>query len=298
MKDDRLLVAVDVDGTLINTEFEDVVRPAEQEAIRRVRDAGHVLTLCTGRNARSAASVVANAGGCLEGAAQILLNGALVIGEGDGRVLRSLSLPRPMLVELVTLFREAGVLPLVYGCDHDGSDGMVWHEAITPNDVLARYLSRRRDTVGAVEEVPDLLAVLPEQAQEVATIDVGGTCAELGRRVAERFGNDVWIVNTETLIERDRYRWLEVLPPHCNKGTGLQLLADELDVPRSRIVAIGDNYNDLDMFLAAGHSVAMGNAPEDVRAMADRVADPVADSGAARVLDEIAAGTWPLNPGD
>ena len=294
MIDRRLLVAVDVDGTLINTEFEDHVRAPEAAAIRRVRDAGHVLALCTGRNARSAALIVDGADGALAGAPQVLLNGALVLGEGDGRVLRSLGLSRAVMTEIVSLFREAGVMPLVFGADEGG--GTVWLEPMEPNAVLARYLSRRRDTVGAVTVVDDLIAALPETAQEVGTIDVTEKVEALKRAVEKRFGNDVWIVNTESMLERERYRWLEVLPPNCNKGTGLTLLADEMGVPRERIVAIGDNYNDLDMFLAAGHSVAMGNAPSDVRELADRVAPHVADSGAEAILEEIADGLWPPVP--
>jgi len=291
MNDRRLLIAVDVDGTLINTEFEDHMRLPELEAIRRVRDAGHVLALCTGRNAKSAASVIRGAGAALTGVPQVLLNGALVLGGGDGRVLRSLGLPRSVMTEVVGMFKEVGSLPMVFGLDADG--GEVWVERLEPNEVLARYLARRRDTVGAISEVDDLAAMLPETAQEVGTIDLLERVETLRKKIVGRFGDQVWVVCTESLIGSQRYRWLEVMPPHCNKGTGLMHLAAELDVPKSRIVAIGDNYNDIDMFMAAGHSVAMGNAPEDVREVVDRVAGDVAHSGAAAILEEIADGVWP-----
>ena len=62
----------------------------------------------------------------------------------------------------------------------------------------------------------------------------------------------------------------------------------------ARIVAIGDNYNDLDMFEVAAVSVAVRGGPEDVQRVADRLADPVEESGVAAVLEEIAAGEFPL----
>jgi HAD superfamily hydrolase (TIGR01484 family) len=235
--------------------------------------------------------VVRGAGAALVGVPQILLNGALVLGGGDGRVLRSLGLPRPVMSEIVGMFKEVGTLPMVFGLDADGGEVLV--ERLEPNEVLARYLARRRDTVGAITEVDDLAAALPQTAQEVGTIDLQERVEDLRRRIVDRFGDEVWVVCTESLIGGHRYRWLEVLPPHCNKGTGLMHLAAELDVPKSRIVAIGDNYNDIDMFMAAGHSVAMGNAPDDVREMVDRVAPDVAQNGAAAILEEIADGVWP-----
>lgn len=290
----RLLIAVDVDGTLVDTEMAEDLRGPEIAAVRRVRAAGHVLALCTGRSAQSVATVVRASGGALAGAPMILLNGALVLAE-EGRVLRDGGLPREIAAELVRMFRDAGALPLVF--DMEGDGGGLRAQRLEPNPVLARYLQRRLERVGEIAISDDLAADLPPVVQEVGTIELESVAAELAAAVRARFGDQVWVVSTETLIERERYRWLEVMPPHCNKGSGLELLAGHLGIPRERVVAIGDNYNDLDMFLAAGHAVAMGNAPADVKAAAGRVAPHVGSHGAAVVLEEIARGAWPLPEG-
>ena len=292
--DDGLLIAVDVDGTLLNTEFEDELDPRVCAAIARVRDAGHLLALCTGRNRLSAARVIASAAGALDGVPQILLNGAMVIDGGTGDVLRAAGLPRELLARLVELFRARGVMPLMFTDDEAG--GGVTIEDQPPNSILGRYLERRREKVGALHEVDDLLAHLPPSALEIGTIDLAGKVNELEADIRRELGDDVQIVKTETLLARNAYLWLEVYRSDCTKGSGLTLLADAKDVPRDRIVAIGDNYNDLDMFAAAGHRVAMGNAPEAVRTAADRVAPDVARQGAAVVLEEIAAGLYPGPP--
>ncbi|MBC8422975.1 HAD hydrolase family protein, partial [bacterium] len=282
------------DGTLLNTEYEDDLDPRVSAAIARVRDAGHLLVLCTGRSRLSAARVIASAAGALDGVPQILLNGAMVIDGGSGDVLREAGLPRDVLKRLVELFRGRGVLPLMF--TEDDAGGGVTIENQPPNSILGRYLERRRENVGAVHEVDDLLAHLPASALEIGTIDLAAKVLELEADIRRELGDAVQIVKTETLLARIAYLWLEVYRSDCTKGSGLALLADAKDVPRERIVAIGDNYNDLDMFAAAGHRVAMGNAPEAVRSAADRIAPDVARQGAAVVLEEIAAGLYPGPP--
>jgi len=290
LEDGKLLVAVDVDGTLLDTEFEDDVSPRVRGAITAVREAGHLLALCTGRNRRSVDHVIASASGALDGVPCILLNGALVL-DGADRVLRASGLPRAVLGRLVELFRAHHVMPLLFTEDEAG--GGVTIETQPPNSVLGAYLRRRAGNVGPVREVDDLLAHLPSSALELGTIDLVEVVLPLDAEIRRELGDHVQTVLTETLLARNEYLWLEVYQSDCNKGSGLTLLAESRGVPRARTVAIGDNYNDLDMFAAAGHRVAMGNAPEDVRSAADRVARPVSEHGAALVLEEIAAGLWP-----
>ncbi len=289
MSDDRLLVAVDVDGTLLNVEFDDDLAAPEREAVRRVRAAGHVLALCTGRNRQSAARVIESADGALDGAPRILLNGAVVL-DGE-RVLREAHLGREMLAGLTELFKSHGVLPGLF--TDDDENGGLTIESVEPNSVLAGYLERRGARVGPVRYVDDLRGHLPASALEIGSIDEQGVIEALSADVRATYGDRVQVVNTQTLLSREPYLWIEVYAADCTKGSGLTLLAGSYGVPRERIVAIGDNYNDLDMFTAAGHRVAMGNAPADVRAAADRVAPPVSEHGAATVLEEIAAGLYP-----
>ncbi len=296
MKDQRLLIAVDVDGTLVNTELDDGLREPEIRAARRVRDAGHVLALCTGRSARSAERVIRSAGSSLAGVPQILLNGALVINGDNGRILRSGGLARDIVCELIQMFRDAGTMPMTFDMQEDGGGLRVEHSE--PNPVLGRYLDRRRTQIGHIEFCDDLTKVIPDVSQEVGTIDLRERSVALAEKVQQRFGDQVWVVSTQTMIERETYQWIEVMPPHCNKGTGLEILARELGVAKEHIVAIGDNYNDLDMFQVAGYSVAMGNAPTDVKRNVDRVTAGVTEHGAALVLEEIASGEWPRRQGD
>lgn len=290
----RFLIAVDVDGTLLDSEFEDTLRPREVAAVRAARAAGHVVALCTGRNSRSVAGLLGRCDPALADLPLVLLNGAVVVGGEPRRRLAHRTLERATLRRLVALFREHGALPMIYDTDDRG--GILHHETGRANSVLASYLDRRRATVGAINVVDDLDAALPDEALEVGTIDREELVLPLTAAIERELGPVVRVVNTESLLSRERYRWAEVYHRDCGKGAGAVLLANAYGIPRRRILALGDNYNDLDLFAVAGHSVAMGNAPAPVRAAADHVAPAVQEGGGAWVLEEIAAGRYPPAP--
>ena len=289
--DGRLLISIDVDGTLINTEFDDGLRSREIAAVRAVRAAGHEVALCTGRNEISAAGIIASAEGALDGVPLVLLNGAVVLGGRPHRILRHATMTREVVARLIGLFRGHGLVPMLF--DSDDKGGVVTHERLPLNAVLGRYLRRRRQTVGGIREVDDILAELPESSLELGTIDQTELVCAATAAIRAEMGDEVRVINTESLIADDSYLWIEVYHHECDKGSGIKVLADELGFPGERIVAIGDNFNDLDMFAVAGWCVAMGNAPESVKQAAGRVAPPVSRHGAAVILEEIARGIFP-----
>jgi hydroxymethylpyrimidine pyrophosphatase-like HAD family hydrolase len=84
--------------------------------------------------------------------------------------------------------------------------------------------------------------------------------------------------------------WLDIAPDGVSKATALERVRGWLDVPADRVIAVGDGRNDLEMFAwagAAGRSVAMGQAPDEVIAAASETAGDVAHAGLAAVLDSL-----------
>ncbi|MFO7654944.1 MAG: HAD hydrolase family protein [Candidatus Krumholzibacteriia bacterium] len=288
---DRLLVAVDVDGTLLDTEFEDRLRPREIAALDAVRAAGHLLALCTGRNSRSTAGLLERSAWQPSDLPLVLLNGAVVQGGVPVRRLSHHVLGATTVRRLLEIFHAQGAAAMVY--DTEDMGGVVHHERRAVNEVLGRYLEIRRRTVGYIREVDDLLAEAPDAALEVGTIDRREVIEPLTAAIRAELDGVVSVVNTRSLLGRGEYLWAEVYAAGCHKGAGVRLLARTHGIREDAIVAIGDNYNDLDLFAAARWSVAMAGAPADVRARADRIAGRVQDGGAAEVLEEIAAGRYP-----
>lgn len=78
--------------------------------------------------------------------------------------------------------------------------------------------------------------------------------------------------------------WLDIMSEETNKGAALTALANELDADMSETAAIGDYLNDLKMLEVAGTAVAMENGHEDLKAIADVVAESNADHGALKIL--------------
>ena len=284
----RLLIAADVDGTLLSTETDDRLRPREIAALEAVRAAGHTVALCTGRNRQSLEAMLDRSGWHPADLPKVMLNGAMVDGGAGVGVLAHHELPRDVVARLVRLFRAHGAVPMVYAGDGDG--GTLLHERGEINPVLARYLDHRRERVGAITDVDDLTGHLPPTSLEVGTIDLEAVIAPLTAAVRADLGDAVRVINTRSLLGGGRYFWAEVYHRACSKGTGVRLLAGRFGFAAGDIVAVGDNYNDVDMFAEAALSVAVAGGPEDVQAAADMVVGAVADSGVADLLERIAAG--------
>ena len=88
-----------------------------------------------------------------------------------------------------------------------------------------------------------------------------------------------------TLVEHPTY--YEAVPKGCSKATGIAHVIDALDIPRERVLGFGDSANDADMLRFAGIAVAMGNATDSVKALADFVTTPCADGGVAYAFEHL-----------
>jgi hydroxymethylpyrimidine pyrophosphatase-like HAD family hydrolase len=80
---------------------------------------------------------------------------------------------------------------------------------------------------------------------------------------------------------------LDILNRDCSKGHALRRWAEQHAIPREHIMAIGDNYNDLEMLEFAGLAVVMGNASDDMKQSGWKITASNAENGVARALEEI-----------
>lgn len=85
---------------------------------------------------------------------------------------------------------------------------------------------------------------------------------------------------------------IEIMEAGCGKGRALQWLGTRWGIPREQRMAFGDNLNDLDLLLASGWPVAMGNAVPALKAAARRTAPPCQEDGEAQLLEEWMEGRW------
>ena len=90
----------------------------------------------------------------------------------------------------------------------------------------------------------------------------------------------------ELYLTKSVATFFEATHPAANKGTAVRYLTEELlGLQPQNVMAIGDNFNDVEMLDYAGLGVAMGNAPTDVQAIANWVAPSVEQDGAAAAIE-------------
>ncbi|HWJ79818.1 MAG TPA: Cof-type HAD-IIB family hydrolase [Niallia sp.] len=94
-------------------------------------------------------------------------------------------------------------------------------------------------------------------------------------------------LSTELSVMRSKPFFLEFTELGVTKGTSLSMLIDKLGIKREEVIAMGDSYNDVAMIEFAGLGVAMGNAPDDVKAISDYVTDTNNHDGVAKVVQKF-----------
>ena len=98
--------------------------------------------------------------------------------------------------------------------------------------------------------------------------------------IPEEWRNEFYVVRSQKYL-------IEVLTKGVNKAFGLEKLANKLGVQPSEIAAIGDAANDIEMLKYAGLAIAMGNASEEVKAIADIVTDTNENNGVIKAIDKL-----------
>jgi len=260
------LVAIDLDGTLLNKEG--AIIPGARDATQRLHDRGVAVTLATGRmyqpSNRFAAELNITA-------PLICYQGALIREPGDGDVLWHKPLPLTLSRRIVAGIRREGAHQYVY------VDGSIYVEKTREGD--ARYAQHN----GVELHLVDDLTKLPDRPP--TEIAARGTPEEIDRVLAcvrACCGNEV-------IVNKVHASFCEIASAASGKGNALQYLAERLGIPQGETVAIGDSPNDVSMLRWAGLGIVVGDAPEEVRAAADWVIDNGGDSfceAIARLLED------------
>ena len=94
-------------------------------------------------------------------------------------------------------------------------------------------------------------------------------------------------LGTQATAVRSQSYYLDVTPPGCNKGTFVQAVAQRLGISLEAVATMGDMQNDLAMFRVSGISIAMGNATDDVKKVANHVTATNEDEGFAKAIEII-----------
>lgn len=297
------ILALDLDGTLFGPDG--AVSSANARAVRRARQAGIEVVICTGRGYKESGKAIEaiNAREPAAGrdvAPMVTAGGAMIINANTGRTMHCWPIDPSTVADVCALFAELGRAPmLLKDFDAAGFDYLVV-------------------TTGPLEPPSQWwFSVMPVEVRFVQSLDADGhpehtvrvgfaadrvTMSSLAERVRERFADHVLIhsfpavagtsADSDAGVKDDSIHILEIFDVSVSKWTAIHRLAAEQGVPRERVAAIGDEINDLAMIEGAGLGIAMGNAISEVKEAAAKVTAPHSQDGVAHAIDEILAGSW------
>ncbi len=249
---ERYAIFLDIDGTLTAGS---PVPPAENvEAIRAARAAGHLVFTNTGRAIGFVPKEVLDAV-TFDG---FVAGGGCYVTLGE-QVLFRQTVSREALLEISALFLRTGHQAIWEGeqdtfCMNTSQPDPSWR----PVTAAAQF-----GVGGAYDGMP------------VSKITMAPLTEEEKALLSRYF----------KVIEFPNYA--EGISLGCSKALGLRKVLEATGIPVSHAIAMGDSRNDLDMLQFAGIGVAMGNAPEEVKAVADYISCDAADGGVARAIYEF-----------
>lgn len=258
------LVAIDVDGTLI--ERGQPVSRRVGDAIARAQQRGAVVTLASGRMFP-----------LLEGLAEqlalrspvICYGGALIVDPTSRARLYRRGIPLELAREVIQEAQRRGLSARVY------LDDDVYVDRLDPAAFNYDSLLRVR-----ARAVGDLLTFLREDPSHLAVDAPPEQTRRLVEEMRERFRPRLHVTTGHPLLT-------EFSRAGVHKGSALAWLARELRIQREHVLAIGDDWNDLEMLRYAGLGVAVANAQPGVLAEAEAVVASVSDDGVADALERF-----------
>jgi Cof subfamily protein (haloacid dehalogenase superfamily) len=257
------LLALDLDGTLFDFNFQ--FSPRVRRAVAKAQQLGIAVTLATGRSVTSTRPFAEE----LDIREPLICYQGGWIAERNGRVLHRVALDRNLAAQMI-----------------DFAQARNWHVNLYCDGQL--YLTELRHPLSfyegllnpAAQHVSDLHALLDRDPDKVLIVTEGNG-DEILAGLRERFDGQMEIVRSHDLF-------IEANPLNVDKGTGLAWLAMYLGVPQSQVMAVGDQDNDAPMVAWAGLGVAMGNGSPACKAVADWIAPPLDQDGAAVAIERFA----------
>ncbi|MGI5891252.1 MAG: Cof-type HAD-IIB family hydrolase [Bacillota bacterium] len=258
------LISMDLDGTLI--EKDNHISDRNKEALEAARQKGIPVTISTGRMFRSAQKVAQQL--ALD-VPIITYNGAYIKTSASGQVLLNQTLDKAIAQDIIIRAQEEDLTP----------------QAFTNDTLLVAYINRRVADYALSAGVPakavgDLPAFINADVNKVLLIGEADHLTEFWHKSGERYGHKVNIVKSKP-------HYLDFINPKANKGQGLAFLAHIMKIKKEQIMAIGDSYNDIGLFEAAGLKIAMGNAVAQLKEKADYITSDCAQDGLAAAIEKF-----------
>ena len=264
----KKLLALDIDGTLTNTQKD--ITPATLEKIIEAQEKGHIVAIASGRPLPGIRKIADTIELDRFGGYVLAFNGGRIVDYSTGEVVYQAVLDNDVVRDIYDYCLKAGCGMVTYDGDRvitgTDIDGYMTFEASINHMEIMRIDNFREYIDFPLNKC--LLTADPGKAEKIE------------QELAEKFGDQLNIFRSEPYF-------VEIMPPNVHKATSLEKLLEVLDMDRKDLVACGDGYNDLTMIEYAGVGVAMANAQDIVKKHADYITLSNDEDGLVPVVDKF-----------
>ena len=261
------MVVMDMDDTLMNNENQ--MSPETESYLLDIQKQGYKVVLASGRPTE----------GMLPTAKKLKLDTyqSYVISDTGGKTVnvntetveKSRTVTKENFDLIVDYCRKNNLFILTYEDGHIVYEGE--HE----------YMNIESELTGLpMEHVNDLKDFIQDDVPKVMGVDYVSTISKLNTDLAGHFNEDIDVTTSKPYF-------LEFMAQGVSKGNAVTDLSKKLDIALSEVVAFGDSSNDISMLQVVGHAVAMGNANDQVKAVADEITLSNSDNGIPHTLRQI-----------
>lgn len=261
------MIALDIDGTLTNSKKE--ITPLTRYALLEAQRQGIKLVIASGRhpvgiNAIAKDLLLDRYGGYI-----MAFNGGKVINCETGDTIVSKNFPREYIPDIVGVLKDSNLTCYTYDDKRIIASGAFNDYSYIERDILKTEMVYTEDFISTVRFDINkiLLAGEPHEIDRYKEI------------LSDRYDGLLDVYKSAPYF-------LELMPFGVTKGSMLPILLDRLSIRREELMAFGDHYNDITMIGYAGLGVAMGNAEEDVKKIADYICESNDDDGIAKTLEK------------
>ncbi len=260
----------DLDGTLLNSKNR--ISETDLATLRDLSREGVKIVIATGRSVLQIKEYVATLG---LSDPVITCNGGVILNPSTGEIIQEKFLLPSDAMTVLSDLRKEGADYLFYTRDY------IYH---APNSKRIDFYKAYNETIPEEHRVPMKNASeYPEEAEyrNIHKLLISDDIEKIPQFYAR------WGGNTSLSFVCSGKGLIDVMRKETSKGRALKLLAEYFDIPISETVAFGDSPNDEEMLKAAGFSVAMGNASDDIKKIADFVTKSNDDFGITYAFDYI-----------
>lgn len=273
---EKRVIFLDIDGTLIYNHGN--IRERVEKAIKQVRENGHYVFLCTGRNRLGVEDlmrlgcfdgVVCSAGGYIEIDNEVIFEAGM--SKDEVTLARQVFEENHILYNMEANFNAyqsdemTRLLAMLFGDKH--------------NSEVDRMIEEQRKNLGikSLEEYD----LNPDVIQTIVYFTEDEEAVEKARLALSDKLHFLVYQKMNTIMNG------ELMKKGVNKGTGIMKVLDYLHLPIESSIAFGDSMNDLEMIETCYYSVVMGNGDDKLKAIASKVCENVEDDGIYHELKRL-----------